>query len=199
MLFGDYNPGGRLPITFYQSVAQLPPFSNYHMAGRTYRYLTEEPLFPFGHGLSYTRFEYANLQIAPLEIVVCSQARNAVECRPRHATTLRYVADYKQMDLRLEVKNVGERAGDEVVQLYVRHPASRVTRPLQELKGFSRITLQPGEAQTVPFTLPARSLAYYDERERQFVVEPGPVQVLVGSSSADIRLIGEFEVIGEEG
>jgi beta-glucosidase len=176
VLFGDYNPGGRLPITFYQSLAQLPPFSDYRMAGRTYRTLTEEPLFPFGHGLSYTRFEYANLRIAP----------------PK-------VGPDGQVNLRLEVKNVGERAGDEVVQLYVRHPASRVTRPLQELKGFSRITLRPGETQTVPFTLSARQLAYYDERERQFVVEPGPVQVLVGSSSADIRLTGEFEVAGEEG
>jgi beta-glucosidase len=170
-LFGDTNPGGRLPVTFYRSVDQLPPFADYAMAGRTYRYLTAEPLFPFGHGLSYTRFEYSHLQIVPEQV----DAAGSVA-------------------LSLQVRNVGERAGDEVVQLYVRFPSSRVARPVQELKGFARLPLQPGEARTVTFTLPVQQLAYYDEERHGFAVEPGPVQVAIGSSSADIRLSGEFTV-----
>ena len=169
VLFGDANPAGRLPITFYQSVDQLPPFEDYDMAGRTYRYMTQAPLYPFGYGLSYTRFEYSNLQVSAAAIPADGQ-----------------------LNLSLDIKNCGDRVGDEVVQLYVRYSNSKVTRPVKELRGFQRITLKPGEARPVAFTLDADQLAYYDES--RFVVEPGTVQVLIGSSSADIRLMGEFRV-----
>ncbi len=142
VLFGDANPAGRLPVTFYRSADQLPPFEDYTMAGRTYRYMTEAPLYPFGYGLSYTHFEYTNLQMS--------------------AATL--PAD-GQLNLSLDVENCGDRAGDEVVQLYVRYPDSEVTRPLKELRGFQRITLNPGETRPVTFTLDARQLAYYGEAD----------------------------------
>ena len=167
VLFGDYNPGGRLPITFYRSIDQLPPFDDYAMRGRTYRYMTAEPLHPFGHGLSYTRFDYAHLQVEPKQ----TKADGVVT-------------------ISLDVRNAGDRAGDEVVQLYVRYPDSEVTRPVKELKGFQRITLKPGETRRVSFKLAASQLAYYGEGG--FVVEPGRVNVMVGSSSANIRLVGEL-------
>jgi beta-glucosidase len=169
VLFGHANPAGRLPVTFYRSVDQLPPFDDYRMAGRTYRYMTQLPLYPFGYGLSYTRFEYAGLQIDPLHIGVDAQVH-----------------------LSLKVTNCGAREGDEVAQLYVRYPDSKVARPVKELKGFQRVSLAPGESKTVAFTLEAGQLAYYGEGG--FVVEPGVVQVLIGGSSADIRLTGEFQV-----
>jgi len=168
-LFGQANPAGRLPITFYQSVDQLPPFDDYSMVGRTYRYMTQTPLYPFGYGLSYTRFEYDRLQMSASAIPADGQ-----------------------LCLSLQVKNCGERAGDEVVQLYVRYPNSKVTRPVKELRGFQRVSLAPGESKAVTFTLEASQLAYYGESG--FVVEPGTVQVLIGSSSADIRLTGEFQI-----
>jgi beta-glucosidase len=130
VLFGDYNPAGRLPVTFYKSVEDLPPFKDYHMEGRTYRYFREEPLFAFGHGLSYTTFEFDNLHIGQSKVEVGGQVAISVD-----------------------VTNVGHRTGDEVVQLYVRHPDATVPRPVKELKGFKRITLEPGERKTVTFTL----------------------------------------------
>lgn len=169
VLFGDVSPAGRLPVTFYRSLAQLPPFDDYAMAGRTYRYLAEPPLYPFGHGLSYTRFTYRDLTICPAEIGPDGQARIAVS-----------------------VTNVGERAGEEVVQLYVSYPDSAVPRPIKHLRGFARVALAPGEARTVEFTLDAAQLAWWDGTG--WAVEPGTVQVLVGSSSADIRLQGELRV-----
>jgi beta-glucosidase len=169
VLFGHANPAGRLPVTFVKSVEQLPPFDDYNMAGRTYRFMTEEPLYPFGYGLSYTHFEYANLRTEP-----------------------QHTSMDGQVNVSLEVKNVGERAGDEVVQLYVRYPDSQVTRPIKELKGFQRITLQPGETRTVTFALATSQLAYYDQGK--WVVEPGKMEVMLGSSSADIRLSGELQI-----
>jgi beta-glucosidase len=169
VLFGDANPAGRLPVTFYASADQLPPFEDYAMAGRTYRYMTQAPLYPFGYGLSYTRFEYSNLRLSAAALPVDGQ-----------------------LALSLDVRNCGDRAGDEVVQLYVRYPDSKVARPVKDLRGFQRVTLEPGEAQAVTFTLDAGQLAYYGGDG--FVVEPGRVQVLVGSSSADIRLTAEFRV-----
>ena len=172
VLFGDANPAGRLPVTFYQSVDQLPPFDDYGMAGRTYRYMTQAPLYPFGYGLSYTRFEYANLKMSCATIPADGQ-----------------------VSLSLDVKNCGDRAGDEVVQLYVRYPESKVTRPVKELKGFRRIKLEPGETRSVVFDLPADQLGFYD-KDMRLAVEPGTIQVLVGRSSEDIRLSGSFEIIG---
>ena len=169
ILFGDYNPAGRLPVTFYRSIEQLPPFDDYNMKGRTYRYMTQEPLYPFGHGLSYTRFDYAHLQIQPAQIRSDGEAVVSVD-----------------------VRNAGGREGDEVVQFYVRYPNSRVARSIKDLKGFQRITLKPGQTRNVSFTLTARQLAYYGKDG--FVVEPGKVHIMVGSSSANIRLLGELMV-----
>jgi beta-glucosidase len=172
VLFGDHNPGGRLPITFYNSTADLPPFEDYRMAGRTYRFFQGDPLFPFGHGLSYTTFEYDDLQIRPAQITMDGQV--AVSVR---------------------VSNSGDRAGDEVVQLYVRHPGATVPRPAQELKGFARLHLAPGECRRVTFTLHSHQLGYHDD-EMHYAVQPGEVEVRVGRSSQDLPLAGRFEIAG---
>ncbi len=171
VLFGDYNPAGRLPVTFYKGTEQLPPFADYAMAGRTYRYLAEPPLYPFGHGLSYTRFTYHHLSIEPHEIAPRGQTRVSVA-----------------------VTNSGDRAGDEVVQLYIRHPDSTVARPAKELKGFHRLTLAPGETRTAEFSLAAQQLAWWDGKG--WAVEPGTVRVLIGSSSENIRAQGEIRIMG---
>ncbi len=173
VLFGDYNPGGRLPITFYRSVADLPPFDDYRMAGRTYRFFDGMPLYPFGHGLSYTTFAYDRLRSS--------------------SDTLRGDAT---VTVSVDVKNTGTRAGDEVVQLYVRHPRSAVPRPRRDLRGFRRVTLRPGETQTVEFPLAGPALAYWDPDAHRWVVENGPVVVELGASSADIRLKQEITVAG---
>lgn len=173
VLFGDYNPAGRLPVTFYKSVEDLPPFEDYRMEGRTYRYFQGEPLFPFGHGLSYTTFQFDNLHID----------RSTVKAGGSIAVSL-------------DVTNTGDRTGDEVIQLYVRHRDVTVTRPFKELKGFKRITLQPGERKTVTFTLYTHQLGIYDEA-MQFVVQPGTVEVMVGNASNHLPLTGTFEIAGQ--
>jgi len=172
VLFGDENPAGRLPVTFYESAAQLPPFADYHMEGRTYRYFRGEPLYAFGHGLSYTRFEYSGLQLLP----------------PR-------VGASGRIDVSLDVKNAGGRDGDEVVQLYVRDVAS--TRPvaIRALRGFERVQLRAGEQKRVRFALvPERDLAHYDETLKAFAVEPGEFEIEVGASSRDLRRRGRVRV-----
>lgn len=169
VLFGDANPAGRLPVTFYRSVDQLPPFDDYALAGRTYRYLTDAPLYPFGHGLSYSRFAYGGLVIDPPQI-----------------------GPGGQTSISIDITNVGERAGDEVVQLYVSYPESTVSRPIKELKGFARVALAPGETRTIQFALTAGQLAWWDGAG--WAVEAGTVRVLVGSSSEDIRLAGEVRI-----
>ncbi len=172
VLFGDCNPSGRLPVTFYKSVDDLPPFGDYALAGRTYRYFTGAPLYPFGHGLSYTQFEYANLQITPGTMGALGQA--TVTCA---------------------ITNIGARAGAEVAQLYVSYPHARVARPRKDLRGVARLDLAPGETQVVTFTLAAEQLATYDEDTRQFVVDPGVVRVQIGGSSTDARLAGELRIV----
>jgi beta-glucosidase len=172
VLFGDYNPGGRLPVTFYRSVDDLPPFEEYRMEGRTYRYFDGEPLFAFGYGLSYTQFLFENLQISPGRIQAGDQV--TVGCN---------------------VTNTGDRTGDEVVQLYVRHRRALVPRPIQELKGFARITVEPGETKRVTFVLHTDLLAIYDEDGRQ-VVQPGTIDLMLGSASDCLPLTGQLEVIG---
>ena len=172
VLFGDYNPAGRLPVTFYTSVDDLPPFDDYRMAGRTYRFFKGTPLYPFGDGLSYTTFAYRNLRTS--------------SARLRAADTL---------IVRVDVTNTGRRAGDEVAQLYVRHLGSRVERPIEDLRGFRRITLKPGETRTVEFALPASSLAYWSPDTHRWVVEQEPVVLAVGASSADIRLRRRIQVV----
>jgi beta-glucosidase len=172
VLFGDYNPGGRLPVTFYQSANDLPPFTDYAMKGRTYRFFTGEALYPFGHGLSYTTFGYRNLAV--------------------DQDTL---AGDGTVQVTVDVANTGPRAGDEVVQLYVQHINSSVERPLKDLRGFRRVSLQPGESRRVTFPLRAAQLAYWDAGAGRWVVENGQVRVLVGASSADIRLSHTITVI----
>jgi len=164
VLFGDYNPAGRLPVTFYKSVNDLPPFDDYRMAGRTYRFFAGTPLYPFGHGLSYTSFAYSN-----------------VRANRTRASTRDTIA------ISVDVANTGARAGDEVVQLYVQHEGHSVVRPLKDLRGYARVHLAPGERRTVSLPLVISSLAYWNETTHQWSAEREPVRVLVGASSADIR------------
>ena len=162
VLFGDYNPAGRLPITFYASLLQLPPLDDYEInVGRTYMYLPGAPLYPFGHGLSYTHFEYRNLHL------------------DRQATGITASVD---------VINTGERDGDEVVQLYVRVDVPGVLMPAQQLRAFQRVPIPAGATRTVSLPVKITDLAYWDEDRHNFVVAPGNYEFRVGASSADIRL-----------
>ncbi|MBO3802852.1 MAG: glycoside hydrolase family 3 C-terminal domain-containing protein [Candidatus Brockarchaeota archaeon] len=174
VLFGDYNPGGRLPISIPLEVGQIP--INYNRKPSSfgnYVFSTSKPLFPFGHGLSYTKFEYGSLKIEPDRV------------GPAGKVTVGF-----------EVKNAGDRNGDEVVQLYVSDPVASVSRPLKELKGFKRVSLDRGEKKAVEFHLYMEQLAFYD-RHMRLVVEPGRYDVMVGASSEDVRLTGSFDVVGE--
>ena len=164
VLFGDYNPGGRLPITFYKELTDLPAFENYDMTGRTYRFFKGSALYPFGHGLSYTTFKYGAVTTSSATL--------------RSGTSI--VAS-------VTVTNTGLRTGDEVVQLYATHMRSQVARPIRDLRGYRRITLKPGESRTVRFTLDAKSLAYWNAPTRAWVVENEPIRLDIGASSADIR------------
>jgi len=166
VLFGDYNPGGRLVTTWPKSVDQLPSMMGYDIRhGRTYMYFKGEPLYPFGYGLSYTTFSYANLKAS-------SEA----------------LASDGVITVSVDVTNTGGRAGDEVVQLYVKHLKSKVERPVEELKGFQRVSLNPNETKTVQIPLKASTLAFWDEKLGQFKVEEEPVKLMIGSSSKDIKL-----------
>ncbi len=173
VLFGDYNPAGRLPVTFYRSVDDLPPFEDYEMEGRTYRYFQGEALFPFGHGLSYTTFQFDKLRIDHAEVEAGGQVRVSAD-----------------------ITNSGDRAGDEVVQLYTRQFVAP-PRPIKELKGFKRISLQPGECKTVTFTVSANQLSVYDE-EMIYAVHPGKVEVMIGNSSLNLPLMGKFDIVGSK-
>ncbi len=171
VLFGNYNPGGKTCCTWYKSVDQLPPFHNYEiMKGRTYMYLEAEPLYPFGYGLSYTTFQFSDLHIFSTELSLHNSVK--VSCK---------------------VTNTGSRSGAEVAQLYVAVPKSPVKRPIKELVGFKRVDLKPGETRTITFELPytAQALWYWHESHRKFVLQPGVLKLLIGSSSADIHLQGE--------
>jgi beta-glucosidase len=173
VLFGDVNPAGRLPHTVYAGEAQVPPQNEYDITkGFTYMYLHGAPLFPFGHGLSYTSFEYSNLKLSAQKISAGGEVQ--ISC---------------------DIKNSGARAGDEVPQLYVHQEKSDVPVPAKMLRGFQRLSLQPGEIKTVTFTLPALKLALWDETTHRFVVEPGVFDVMVGASSADIRAQEKVEVM----
>ncbi|HAF16305.1 MAG TPA: glycosyl hydrolase, partial [Blastocatellia bacterium] len=179
VLFGDVNPGGKLPATFPRSVGQIPLYYNHKNTGRppdannkyTSKYLDVAwtPLFPFGYGLSYTQFKITNLQLSAERIPLNGK-----------------------LTVSVDVENTGKRVGDEVVQLYIRDTSASVTRPVKELKGFQRITLQPGEKKRVEFLLTAEQLGFWD-RQMRFTVEPGEFQVMVGSSSEDV-IEKSFEV-----
>jgi beta-glucosidase len=166
VLFGEVNPGGKLPVTIPRSAGQLPVFYNHKpTARRGYLFGTTEPLWPFGFGLSYTSFELENLEL------------DRSEMGPSDTATLS-----------LEIVNMGERAGDEVVQLYLRDVVSSVTRPVKELKGFERVTLEPGERRTVRFEVGPEELRFFD-RAMKRVVEPGDFELMVGTSSVDLQSI----------
>jgi beta-glucosidase len=172
VLFGEYNPAGRLPYTVYDSVDQIPPQDEYDITkGFTYMYFTGKPQFAFGHGLSYTAFRYSGLKVTPGEIS----------------------ADGK-FTVSLDVQNSGPRAGEEVVQLYLHAAHASVQRPAKELRGFRRVRLNPKEKMPVTFTLPAADLGFYDVRTKKFVIEPGTFEIMVGSSSEDIRLKDKLQV-----
>jgi beta-glucosidase len=171
-LFGHIDPAGRLPITFYKADEKLPAFDDYRMEGRTYRYFKGEPLYPFGYGLSYTHFAYSDLELD----------------RSR-------VGSGDHIKIALKVKNTGERAGDEVVQLYLQPLHAPHARVNKELRGFRRLHLQAGEEQTVTFDIsPATDLTYYDEVHHAYAVDAGSYRVQIGASSADIRLAKDFTV-----
>ena len=166
VLFGDYNPAGRLVQTWPRSLEQLPPMLDYDIRhGRTYMYFRDQPLYPFGFGLSYTTFAYRDLK-----------------------TSAPSVSTDGKIDISVLVKNTGRRAGDEVVQLYVKHLNSAVARPLKELKDFARVYLNPQEEKTVTLSLPAARLAYWNAGTDRWVVEKDQVEIIVGGSSADARL-----------
>jgi len=163
VLFGDYNPGGKLPITVPRSAGQLPDY--YYQkpsAKRGYLGSTTQPLFPFGWGLSYATFKYANLRTTPDSI-----------------------APEEKTKVSIDVTNLSNVPGEEVVQLYLRDEVSSVTRPIKELRGFRRITLKPGETATVDFTLGPDELSFLN-REMRRVVEPGIFKIMVGGNSVDL-------------
>jgi len=158
VLFGDYSPAGRLPVTFYRSLDQIPPFPDYHMRGRTYRFFDGEPLYPFGYGLSYTRFAYDNLRITPGTLVAGKTFRVSVA---------------------VDVDNVGPHDGDEVVQLYVTRMNRSADAPLRQLQGFKRIRLRTGERRTAHFEIEPIQLASVDENGT-FILHPDEFRISLG-------------------
>jgi beta-glucosidase len=158
---GKYNPAGRLPITFYRSVDQLPDFEDYAMKGRTYRYFQGTPLFAFGYGLSYTQFAYQSAQL--------------------DKDTISYG---EQVALTIPVQNVGKRAGEEVVQVYLRRPGD-ADGPIKSLRGFQRIALQPGETKACTITLPYENFEWFDEQTGTMHPMEGTYELLYGSSSRE--------------
>lgn len=180
VLLGKVNPSGKLPISFPRSAGQLPVFHYVKPSGgrshwhKDYVDESVEPLFAFGHGLSYTKFEYTNFEL---------------ESSKPHTGG--------RISVKVVVKNVGDREGDEIVQLYLGREYASVTRPVKELKGLARVHLKPGEMKTVTFKIDTDVLAYYNGR-MELVVEPGVYRFMVGSSSADIKFVAEAELVGEE-
>jgi beta-glucosidase len=179
VLFGDVNPSGKLPVTLLKEWKDSPAYGRYpgengsvgydeglYVGYRHFDKHNVEPQFPFGHGLSYTTFAYSDLRVSSGELALVS----------------------------LKLRNNGKREGAEVVQLYVRDVESSVDRPVKELKAFRRVSLEPGETQTVSFALDKSAFAFYDVKRRDWVAEPGTFEVLVGSSSRDIRLKAIFEL-----
>jgi beta-glucosidase len=185
VLFGDINPSGKLPFSFINDFKESPAYGNYpgedlHVKYAEgiyvgYRYFDKHniaPQFPFGYGLSYTNFGYSDLRIKPGK-----------------------AASGQTFEVSLKLRNQGRRAGAEVVQLYVHDGHSSVDRPVKELKGFRRVELAPGKSTTVKFTLDKSSMAYYSTQKKDWIAEPGAFDVLVGASSADIKLKGSFELL----
>ena len=173
VLFGDYNPGGRLPVTFYRSVDDLPSFGDYNMAGHTYRFFGGPPLYAFGHGLSYTTFAYDSLRVS--------------------ADSL---SSTDTIVVRMNLTNTGRRAGDEVVQLYVQYLGDVPHRPRQDLRDYRRVSLQPGETRMIELSVPVSRLAYWNTETHGWTVNSERLRLEVGASSADIRLERVIRVTG---
>jgi beta-glucosidase len=181
VLFGDHNPAGRLPLTFYASTRELPPFTDYGMKNRTYRYFTGEPLWPFGAGRSYTSFRYGGLKLSAAKI-----------------------QNGRGVDASIDVQNTGKRDGEEVVQAYVTDEAASVTVPVRTLVGFRRVPLRAGERRTVTFTLGPRSLSLVNEAGKR-LVEPGWFTIAIGGAQpgrggrypAGAGATGRLEVTGD--
>jgi beta-glucosidase len=173
VLFGDVSPAGKLPITFPKSLEQLPPFEDYSMTGRTYRYMTDEPLYPFGFGLSYTTFSYRDIHIAPPAA--------------------------SGFDVAVTVENTGDVAADEVVQFYLSALESRLPAPLSQLIGFQRVGLKPGQGKTIKFAVTPEMLMLFDENGQQ-KLEPGKFRLTVGSCSPGARgvALGAAEPVSVE-
>lgn len=183
VLFGDYNPAGRLPVTYYKSIDQIPAFENYDMKEKTYRFFTKEPLYPFGYGLSYTTFAYSNLSV------------------PEKA-----VAGEK-VSIKVTVTNTGKLAGDEVVELYITDEKASTARPIRQLEGFSRVLLNPGESKVVEFNLEPRQFSIINNKEKR-VIEPGYFSISVGGKQPGFKgyldpqftqvLTGRIRLTGKE-
>jgi len=164
ILFGDANPAGRLPVTFYRATSDLPSFLDYSMANRTYRYFPGNPVFAFGHGLSYTQFKYDAAQLDKSQ-----------------------VTSNDTVHVKVDVANTGARDGDEVVQVYFRHVKSAVAQPLESLCGFRRVPVAVKQTAHVDIAVPVSGLRYWDTAKKSYVVEPGDYEILVGAASDDIR------------
>jgi len=175
VLFGDANPAGRLPVTFYRSTEDLPSFENYSMANRTYRYFNGTPLFAFGHGLSYTKFDYRGAKLDDKKI----SADGTVK-------------------ISFTVKNSGKRDGDEVAQVYFRHVNSAAAQPKLALCGFARVHLEPGKTAKLTVAIPAERFRYWDTTKKDYVVEPGKYELLVGAASDDIREKLPFQIVAAD-
>jgi len=183
VLFGDYNPAGRLPVTYYKSIDQIPPFENYDMKGKTYRFFTQEPLYPFGYGLSYTTFTYSNLVIP--EKAVAGET----------------------VKVKVTVTNSGKVAGDEVVELYLTDEKASTPRPIRQLEGFRRISLKPGESKDVEFSLDKRQFSIINQKDKR-VIEPGYFNITVGGKQPGFKgyldplftqvLTGRIKLTGKE-
>ena len=165
ILFGDANPAGRLPVTFYAATADLPPFEDYSMSNRTYRYFNGQPEFAFGHGLSYTKFDYTAAKLDKSKYTAADTAK-----------------------VSFLLKNSGARDGDEVAQVYFRHLNSAQPQPKLALCGFARIHLAQGQGARITMNIPMERFRYWDTAKKQYIVEPGNYELLIGAASDDIRL-----------
>jgi beta-glucosidase len=172
-IFGNYNPAGRLPLTFYASVNDLPPFEDYNMKGRTYRYFSGTPLYEFGYGLSYTAFNYSNLKTPSI------------------------IRTTENIKITVEVENAGTMDGEEVVQLYTKILDAKVPVPIHALQGFKRIFLKIGEKKTVEFDLKPEQFSTIDNKNQR-VVEPGRIQVYVGGCQPSQKAVTSGKVLKTE-
>jgi beta-glucosidase len=184
VLFGEANPSGKLPVSFVKQLKDSPSYGNYpgenlrvkyaegiYVGYRFFDTKKIDPLFPFGYGLSYTKFDYSDLKLSSDK-----------------------VAHGQPIEVSVSVRNSGSRAGAEVVELYLHDAHSKVDRPIQELKGFRRVSLEPGGTQVATFTLDQSAMSYYSIEKKAWIAEPGQFDVLIGSSSRDIKLKGSFDL-----